>query len=83
MYPNKDGWISVETVNERGERVTVFHGIVEVSSAETQRKWQQSMLDAVRAYRFQQTTSIDPSPPLKLVPLFDGKVWVSQPEGTA
>eukprot|EP00440_Ansanella_granifera_P050722 gb/GFBE01054973.1/.p1 GENE.gb/GFBE01054973.1/~~gb/GFBE01054973.1/.p1 ORF type:complete len:104 (+),score=18.69 gb/GFBE01054973.1/:1-312(+) len=76
MYPNKDGWLSVETVGAKGERRTVFHGLLEVSSAEDRERSKQRILDAVRAHRSLQESEM---PPYKLVSLYSGKVTVSLP----
>mmetsp|Transcript_17569 Transcript_17569/g.31532 ORF Transcript_17569/g.31532 Transcript_17569/m.31532 type:complete len:89 (+) Transcript_17569:161-427(+) len=74
MYPNKDGWLSVETVDETGTRVTVFHGLLQVQSAEKREEWRDQIQNAVRTYR---STPAGRASDYKLVPLYGGKVHVS------
>mmetsp|Transcript_62914 Transcript_62914/g.194767 ORF Transcript_62914/g.194767 Transcript_62914/m.194767 type:complete len:88 (-) Transcript_62914:11-274(-) len=78
MFPNKDGWLSVETVSESGERVTVFHGVLEVSSAAARKAWKEELRAAVRAH-----ATGAPTAPCRSVPLFQGRVVVSLPQDAA
>mmetsp|Transcript_78729 Transcript_78729/g.177861 ORF Transcript_78729/g.177861 Transcript_78729/m.177861 type:complete len:93 (+) Transcript_78729:79-357(+) len=75
MYPNKDGWLSVETVTETGERVTVFHGVLEVSKPGAKEAYRQQVLDAIRDFREQKAAPAA----TKLTPLYQGRVVVSLP----
>mmetsp|Transcript_4572 Transcript_4572/g.13581 ORF Transcript_4572/g.13581 Transcript_4572/m.13581 type:complete len:88 (-) Transcript_4572:35-298(-) len=82
MFPNKDGWLSVETVSASGERLTVFHGVLEVSSPEARKAWKEKLLDAVRAHKAQ--AAAGPLPvECRRVPLFQGRVVVSLPQESA
>mmetsp|Transcript_25784 Transcript_25784/g.60899 ORF Transcript_25784/g.60899 Transcript_25784/m.60899 type:complete len:84 (+) Transcript_25784:215-466(+) len=79
MFPNKDGWLSVETVSDSGERVTVFHGVLEVSSPEARKAWREDLRAAVRAHKATGGTTVI----CRMVPLFQGRVSVSLPRGLA
>mmetsp|Transcript_122382 Transcript_122382/g.243608 ORF Transcript_122382/g.243608 Transcript_122382/m.243608 type:complete len:88 (-) Transcript_122382:35-298(-) len=73
MYPNQDGWLSIETVDETGQRRTVFHGRHDVHSKEAREKWYGDLIQAVREHDSSKAT-------YKLVPMHLGRVVVSLPE---
>lgn len=77
MYPNKDGWLSVETVTDAGDRITVFHGTLDVSSPEARHKYQTSVREALHAHRA--ITSTMAAQQVEPVSLFQGRVVVSLP----
>mmetsp|Transcript_55177 Transcript_55177/g.162204 ORF Transcript_55177/g.162204 Transcript_55177/m.162204 type:complete len:80 (+) Transcript_55177:148-387(+) len=79
MSPNKDGWLSVDTVDEAGRRVTVFHGCHDVHSEEAVDRWMRDLLLAVREHRSGGEGELG----RKLVPLHQGRVVVSVPEATS
>mmetsp|Transcript_20187 Transcript_20187/g.65203 ORF Transcript_20187/g.65203 Transcript_20187/m.65203 type:complete len:83 (-) Transcript_20187:117-365(-) len=82
MYPNIDGWLSIEMVNKRGERITVFHGKHQVSSPEARAEWMQKLVGSVREAKSREENE-DEVPPPKLMPLCHGKIYVSIPQASA
>mmetsp|Transcript_20189 Transcript_20189/g.65206 ORF Transcript_20189/g.65206 Transcript_20189/m.65206 type:complete len:99 (-) Transcript_20189:9-305(-) len=98
MYPNIDGWLSIEMVNKRGERITVFHGKHQVSSPEARAEWMQKLVGSVREAKSREENEDvgaeplplhllrdveDEVPPPKLMPLCHGKIYVSIPQASA
>mmetsp|Transcript_25241 Transcript_25241/g.72785 ORF Transcript_25241/g.72785 Transcript_25241/m.72785 type:complete len:83 (-) Transcript_25241:9-257(-) len=82
MYPNKDGWLSIEATDEQGVRTTLFHGVLQVSSREAREAYRARIAEAVREHRERQRDG-RPPPECEPVPLFQGKVVVSLPKAGA
>mmetsp|Transcript_36062 Transcript_36062/g.101528 ORF Transcript_36062/g.101528 Transcript_36062/m.101528 type:complete len:92 (-) Transcript_36062:136-411(-) len=80
MYPNVDGWLSVETVDRSGARVTVFHGLL-IPTAAARVEWKEQIRRAVRDHLARDESAMQT--PCELVPLLCGKVHVSVPRAAA